>query len=311
MSVENSSVPSNVQAPSPEVSETSETSLSATPSVEGVVENKEASPSKQEIKNLKKQLKLKIDGKELVEEFDPNDDTYLTQQLQLAKVAQKRMQEKATLEKQVDYFMEELRKNPKKILSNPNIGIDIKKLAAEIIEEEIANSQKSPEQLKAEQLENELKAIKEEREREKTEFQKKELERLQEQAYERYDLQMTKALESSDLPKSPYIVKKMAEYMILGVQNGLDVTPEDVLPLVKSEISSDLKQMFAVMPDEVIENIVGKEVFTRIRKKNVAKAKTSAPPAPVKSQIKDTGQSSANNKPKEAQKKTFREFFGA
>ncbi len=127
--------------------------------------------------------------------------------------------------------------------------------------------------------------------------------------YERYDTLISKAIETSDLPKSPYVVKKIADYMLLGLNEGIDVSPEDVLPLVRDEIQNDLREMFAVMPDEVIEKIVGKDVFNRVRKKNVAKAKSA--PQPVKSAIKDTGAASkASASSSDAQKKTFRDFFG-
>jgi len=280
---------------------------------EEVVESKEEKPTKKETKaekELKKQikkLKLKVDGKELEEEFDLSDDEYLTKQIQLAKVAQKRMSEYATLEKEVRNFIEDLRKDPRKVLSDPNIGIDIKQLAASIIEDEITASKKSPEQLEKEKLENELKSLKEEREREKEEKKQLELERLQQQEHQRYDQLMTKALEKSDLPKSPYIVKKMANYMLLGLQQGLDVTPEDVLPLVREEMTNDLKEMFAVMPDEVIEALVGKDVITRIRKKNIAKAKAQ-PPVPVNKSIQDTGKQIEDKSA--AEKKSFKQFFG-
>lgn len=274
----------------------------------------QSAAAKKEAARIKK-LKLKVDGQELEEELpfeiDDNPETveYMTRQLQMSKAAQKRMGEHAQLQKEVKYFLEELRKNPRKILADPSIGIDVKQLAAQIIEEEIANSQKSPEQLEKERLEAELKSLQEEREREREETRQKEFERLQEIEYERYDNLMSKALETSDLPKSPYVVKKMADYMLLGLNEGIDVSPEDVLPLVREEIQNDLREMFAVMPDEVIEKIVGKEVFSRVRKKNVAKAK--AAPAPVKSAIKDTGASSkaaaSNNA---AEKKSFRDFFG-
>ncbi|NDG28325.1 MAG: hypothetical protein EB120_14255, partial [Proteobacteria bacterium] len=168
-------------------------------------------------------LKLKVDGREFDEELpfeieeDPEILEYLTKNLQMSKAAQKRMAEYAEYQKQVNSLVDKLRKNPRSVLSDPSIGVDLKKLAAEIIEEEIANSQKSPEQLEREKLEMELKALKEEREKEKETFRQKEFERLQEIEYERYDSLMTKALETSDLPKSPYVVKKMAEYMLLGL----------------------------------------------------------------------------------------------
>jgi hypothetical protein len=263
-----------------------------------------------------RKLKLKVDGQELEEELpfeiddNPEAIEYMTRQLQLSKAAQKRMAESSQLQKEVKYFLEELRKNPRKVLSDPTIGIDVKELAAQIIEEEISNAQKSPEQLEREKLESELRALQEEREQEREETRQREFARLQELEFERYDSLISNALDTSDLPKSPYVVKKIADYMLLGLNEGIDVSPQDVLPLVRDEIQSDLREMVTVMPDEVIEKIVGKDVFNRVRKKNLAKAK--ATPSPVRSSVKDTG---AAAKPADAskggaQKKSFRDFFG-
>lgn len=317
----NASASSATESSSIESSDSLESSQAAegleAAAAEGEAAQSEATQSaaaKKEAARIRK-LKLKVDGQELEEELpfeiddNPEAVEYMTRQLQMSKAAQKRMGEHAQLQKEVKYFLEELRKNPKKILADPSIGIDVKQLAAQIIEEEIANSQKSPEQLEKERLEAELRALQEEREQEREELRQKEFERLQEIEYERYDNLMSKALETSDLPKSPYVVKKMADYMLLGLNEGIDVSPEDVLPLVREEIQNDLREMFAVMPDEVIEKIVGKEVFNRVRKKNVAKAKSA--PTPVKSAIKDTGaKSSSAASSNSAEKKSFRDFFG-
>lgn len=264
---------------------------------------------KQELKKQMKKLKLKVDSKEEEIEFDPNDDEFLTREFQKSRAFQKRSQEYSTLEKNVRNFVEELRTNPRKILSDPNIGIDLKKLAAEVIEQEIANSQKSPEQLAKEKLEEELNNLKQEREKEKKELETREFERLQQQEMERYDISISRALQASDLPKTPYVIKKMADYMLIGLQEGMDVTPEDVVPLVRKEMQNDLKQMFAVLPDEVIESLVGKDVFTRIRKKSVNKAKSGGivPPQPISKAIKDVGGKPTEKK--EEKKVSFREFF--
>src|ERR1019366_8438204 len=187
----------------------------------------------------------------------PENVEWLTKNLQMSKAASKRMSEYSQLEKEVSQFLADLRKDPRKVLSDPNINVDVKKLAASIIEEEIANAQKSPDQLEREKFQKELQQLKDEREQEKKTYSEKELERLQQTEYERYDMQMTQALEKSDLPKSPYVIKKMADYMLLGLQNKIDVSPADVIPLVREEMTNDLKEMFAVMPDEVIESIIG------------------------------------------------------
>lgn len=272
-------------------------------------------PTQAEKKKIK-QLKIKVFGNEITEdlpfEIDENDTKaieYMRKQLQMAKASQKAMQDKSQLEKEVGSFLEELKKNPRKILSDPRVSVDLKKMAAEIIEEEIEQSKKSPEQIEKEKLEARLRELEEERKKEKEERDQLELERRTEASMIQYDQMMTKALEKSDLPKSPYVVKKMADYMLLGLNNDLDLKPEDVVPLVQEEIKNDLKEMFSVMPDEVIEALVGKEVFNRVRKKNVAKAKSATPPPPVKSQVKDTGIKSTPSSDKK-EVIDYKKFFG-
>jgi hypothetical protein len=116
---------------------------------------------------------------------------------------------------------------------------------------------------------------------------------------------MDKALEKSDLPKSAYVVKKMADYMLLGLEQNIEVTPEDVLPLVREEVLGDIREMIGSMPKEVIESLFGKDVLNVIRKKNVSQAKDK--PASINT-IKDTGVAVAKKEePKE--KQSFREFF--
>lgn len=304
--IENATPVASQESASEQAAENQETNLEASESTEtegaadasSITEEQKADAAKvkKEEKKLLRKLKLKVDGKEFDEELpfdipeDPKAIEYMQKQLQLSKAAQKRMAEHSQLQKEVASFIEELKKNPRKVLADPNIGVDIKALAAAVIEEEIANSQKSPEQLEKERLESRLKELEEERKKEKEDFEKREFERLQAQEYERYDTLMTKALETSGLPKTPYIVKKMADYMLLGLQDGQDVSPEDVIPLVREEMQKDLKEMFAVMPDEVIEQLVGKDVIGRIRKKSVAKVKEKGvPPTPVSKAIQDTG----------------------
>lgn len=257
-------------------------------------------------KNLKK-LKLKVDGQEIEQEFDMNDEEAIREELQMARVARKRMQEYSDLQKEVVRFVDDLKKNPRKALSNPNIGVDVKELAARIIEEEIAESRKSPEQIEREKLQLELQAMKEEREREKNEDNARQMTRLQEQEFERIDIQIDQALQTTDLPKEPYVVKKIAEYMLLGFQEGKDVTAADVLPLVREEILSDIRHLAEVLPEDALQEIFG-DVIKKVRKANVAKAKQKVAVGSVKSA--DIARKTTEAAPSTAKKKTFKEFFG-
>jgi hypothetical protein len=262
-----------------------------------------------EVKKIKK-LKLKFNGREFEEdlpfEVDESQVDWLTKQRQKAMLSDHKANEYSQLEREVGAFIQELRKNPRKALSNPAIGLDIKQFAADILQEEIEQAQKSPEQIKEEGLIRELEELKAEREREKEEMNSRELERLTEREYERYDNLMSSAIESSDLPKSPYVVKKMTEYLMMGIENGIDVEPKDIIPLIREEIQNDIQEMFQVMPAEVIEQILGKSNMEKLRKKRLSSAKA---PIPVKSSMRDVGAQKKEEK-KQEKKQTLKEFFG-
>jgi hypothetical protein len=271
--------------------------------------------SKPEQKRLR-QLLLKVDGEEETVDlpFDMPDDPkaveWMKRQLQMSKMSTRRAQEKSDLERDVSGFIEELRKNPRKALSNPNIGVDIKKLAAEIIEAEIEDSRKSPEQLRAEQLEAELKQLKEERENAKKEREQRDFEALQEKAAIEYDTMITEALESSKtLPKSPYTVAKMATYLKLALENNIDLKPSEIVPIIEEDIRNEITSMFSAMPAEIIEQVVGKDKLAQIRRTRVAAKRAEVPPTPFKGSVKDVAKPS-ESKEEVVEKKTFRQFFG-
>lgn len=295
--------------------EMSEAEQQAAQDAQDVLDDPKATAKeKEQARKTLKTLKIKYNGKEYEEQLPfeiPDDEKaveYMRRQLQLSKMAQVKAQEKAEIEKEIASFIQQLKSNPRAVLEDPALGINIQDLVAQYIEEQIENSKKTPEQLRAEQLERELKKLQEEREREREEMRQRELERLQQQEFERYDTLITNALEKSTLPKSPYVVKKVADYMLMGLQEGLDVSPEDVIPLVEEDIKNDIQQMFSVMPEEVVEKIIGNDVLGKLRKKRLAAAK---PPAPVKKAIPDTGKANVKNEEQPEQKKkvSYKDFF--
>lgn len=287
-----------------------------TDAVEAEVQAANPTATKAEVKKEAariKKFKLKVDGEETEESYNLDDEDFLTKQFQMAKVSQKRMQESAALRKQVqgiEQYLASAKGDPKKLrVMIRDMGGDERALAATIIDEEIANSQKSPEQLATEKLQTELQSLKDANLKKEQEYQAKEFERLQAQEYERYDVQIGKTLESAGVPKQPYVIKKMADYMLTALQHGVALTPDEIMPLVKEEMANDIREMLAVAPDEFVENLVGKDVLTRMRKKGLAAAKTKAP-MPVKSGIKDSGKLKEEAKDDSSKKVNFRNFFG-
>ena len=257
-----------------------------------------------------KEIKYKANGKDYTEalpfeiEDNPQHVEYLTKQFELSRAAQKAMQENSSVQKQVQALFNSLKGDTANTLKQ--MGIDPKEFAASIVEEEIKKSQMSPEQLERMELQQQVKKLENERKREQEEYQKRELEQRYKQDYERVENQMIQAIEKTDLPRSPYVVKKIADKMLVGVQNGVDLTPDEVMPLVREEILNDIKSLFEALPADAAENLIGKDFLNNIRKKNIAKAKQTG--ATAKSNIKDVSKAPTIAKDV-GPKQNYKDFF--
>lgn len=267
--------------------------------------------TKAEIKRLNK-LQLKVYGETVEEELpfdieeDPEVVEYLTKQLQLAKAAQRAMQENSSFQKQVQDFLGSFKKDTKAALLQ--MGIDPKEFAAQVIEEEIKKQQMSPEERERQELQEKIRKLEEERKMEKEELEKREYERLLQQEYEKVETQITSALETSGLPKSPYAVKKIADYLLVAAEKGVELSASDIAPIVREEIQREMRELIAALDEDAAEEFIGKEVLNKIRKKKLKQAKET--PASLKSQIKDIGQNSKINQDKSDEKISMKKFFG-
>lgn len=306
-----SEVIEGASAPTPAIE--ADTAAPVEAQAEEQVASAEEAP-KEELKKRIRQVKVKFGGKEMIEELpfeiddDPKTIEYMTKQIQMAKLAQSKSQEYSSLEKEVGAFLKQLKENPRKALANPNIGVDIKKLAAEILEEEITESNKTPEQIEKEKKERELEEKIAEIEKKEQEMKEREFQAMQEQALKHYDTMISEAIQTSDLPKSPYVVKKMADMMIQMIKNDIDVDPKELVPVVRQEIMKDVQDMFGAMPAEVIRQVLGKDVLGKLTKDNIAKVKQAKTPGTINSQIKDIG--TKKEAPKDEKKISYKEFFG-
>lgn len=268
----------------------------------------EAESKKTEIKSSKKKYSPKVNGRQRDIEFDPSNDEEVLKYLSKAMAADEKFEEAANLRKNVELLVSQLKSDPRGVLSHPELGIDLKKFAQDILNEEIEEMQKTPEQKELEQLRKELsdkdKKLKVEEEGKRA----AEMARLEEQAFKQFDDDITQALEKSSLPKSPYVVKRLADTMIEAVNLGFkDVTVFDILPIVEQQVSGELQKMFEMMPEDVMEQLIGKNNLGRLRKKRLS---TMKKPVETSGQVKETAKESkkeAKDSPKRDLK--MRDFF--
>lgn len=265
-------------------------------------------------------LKIKFNGKEIEEklpfEIDEEHSDWMRKQIQMSKLAASKGQEYSNLEKEtkalqadVQAFFQELKTNPKKALSNPMFGVDLKMFAAEILEDALEDEAKTPEQREKEKLQARLTELENERKKEKEDAENSKYQATLERAYERYDNALESTLtKNPDLPQTPYIVEKMTKYMAFMVEEGYEPDMEIIAEQVRNEMNSDIKHLLTILPVDKVEAILGQEVLGKLRKNRLDKAK-KAPPT-LKSQVKDVAAKPAKKEEKPAEKVTMRKFFG-
>lgn len=275
--------------------------------VAALAEKNPADLTPKEVKTLKK-YQLKVDGKNEDMEIDLSNDAEVIKHLQMSKVAQKRMQEASNMQKAAEEFITLLKTDPERVLNDPNIGVDLKQLAQRVINKQIEDAQKSPIELERDKAREELAAIKEKQTKDEKDRQTREMTRLQKENEEKVSSNIEAALKTSDLPKTPYTVRKMAEMMLLALQNNVDLSPADIVPIIRKQMQADIKELFGAASDDVLEEFVGKDRISSMRKKKVAQIK-SQPVAQTTGSVK-----SAGGKPAEAPAKpkiTLKQFLNS
>lgn len=257
--------------------------------VEASEEVEESEPSEEEKKKAEKKeakkkaeakaWKLKVGGKEV----EIKDEQELLKRAQMGYAADEKWQEAAKIRKDMEAFVQALQSDPTSVLEQ--MGFDVDALAEQRIQQRIEEMSKSPEQLEREKLQKEIEKLRKEREQEQETMRSKEMERMQQQYAMQIENDISQALDSNKaLPKSPYVVKRIADSLLLAMNNGYhDVTVTDVLPIVESQIRSEIQEMFSAMPEELVEAVIGKDVLNKVRKSRIKKT------VPTKPKVEATG----------------------
>lgn len=265
--------------------------------------------SKSQAQELKKKLKLKVDGEEFEEELDFNDEEGLKKHLQKSKAFDKRVREFSGYQSQVESLLEQLQKDPDSVLEK--MGIDLDKRAEERLARKIEEMKKSPEQLEKEKMSKELEDLRQEKKKIEEAKQKAEQEQLRQKHAQEFESDLISALEDqkSILPKkNAWVLQRVAQTMMLAIQNGYEgVKVKDVIPLVEKQWKEELASYFDGSPEDMIEMLVGKNNLDRYRKKKMG---TRKPTVTAKQAAQDTGaKKSQEDEDSPRPKKKFRDFF--
>lgn len=253
-----------------------------------------------------KKLQLKVNGKVIEKEVDLGDEDFLRNQFQLAEVSKQSMQKAAEQEKLFKQILEGGRKDPMRFIQEA-FGLDPDELAALHIEKKIEHLKKSPEVLEKERIQAELQAAREEAKRLKEEKEAAEMTKLQQETMSSLKEEISTAIKAhTKLPDTKYVQQKMAQALMWAEDNGFEgATAEDVAPLVEAEMRKEMNELYDMMPEELIEAMIGRKNIDRLRKSKIAKAKD----IPSANAVKPTSVQKVEDNKKPAERINAKDFW--
>jgi len=233
----------------------------------------EEGATEEEVKDMIREFELKVNGKKKKVSIDLNDEKDLVRRLQMAEAGQEAMQSKKELEKMITQELMRAKQNPWDFLQE--LGLNPDDLAEQRLTEKVEQLQKSPEQIERENLQRELEKARAELKKQQTAAEEAKTLQLQQEASAQLEQEMMEALEKhKNLPKTRKTMRRIADAMLWAMENGYeDVAVEDVIPAVEAEIKQEFNEFIAELPDEMMENYIGKKNLDRLRKKRLAEMK--------------------------------------
>ncbi len=280
-------VPAATPAPAPVVPGTTETpkpiegnpngstpapESAAKPPAGGEVEGvkKEENPA-----NPDKPYKVKVEGKEYNMSLD-DLQRYASKGIGL----EKKLQAASRKGDQADKFFQLLKENPMAILTNPNIGLDFKKLAQEFLLAEIEKEKLSPEQRELLETKELLKAAEMDKKTAQEKIEKSRMDALVQHHSEQIEKDITTTLETSGLPKTRSTVKRIAYYMEQGLTRGVPLQAKDVVDLVRADYQREILELFSTADGDTMSKMLGDPIIKKLMDAQLKKINGGQTPPP-------------------------------
>lgn len=238
------------------------------------------------------------------EEREEVDEETLIKYAQKSRGADKVFQSSSAQRKEVENILQLLKTDFPKVALNKALGHDPKALIGGLIKQAIADGYDAkeikalvqdqmyewiqeenmdPKERENRDLKRRLEVIENEK-KEAEEVQKKaSFEKMTQEAYQRFDTDITEVLKTSGLPKTSFTVKRMAyyldqayklkqEYAVAGTEMR-DPKATDVIAYVRKDYEDSIKELYGQADVETLMKLLGEENISKIRKHDVEQFK--------------------------------------
>ena len=238
----------------------------------------EKDQAEKEEKPTPKVVKLKVNGKEV--EHDLSDEAKTTELVQRGLSATETWQEAAKVRKQASELVQSLKTNPRAILESPQLGIDLKALAEEVLLEEYELEGMSEAEreykLKTRQIEKD-KA--EQAKQQQIQAQKQQQEKIQ-QARQALNKNIADSLTSTKMPVNAHTLSQVTQVLKQMHAAGAQPDVQQAVSFVREKHLEEERARFSSLsPDELID-MIGADNYERIREHKLSQIKEQPKPKP-------------------------------
>lgn len=235
-----------------------------------------------------RRLKVKVDNEEM-----ELDEAEVVKGYQRAQAANKRFEEASKLKKQSEAFLEQLQKDPFKLLADPRLGVNAREAAEKFILEQLENEMLSPEEVAARKEKAELEQYRKDKENLKKQQQEEKANQVKQKYVEDYTKQFQGALEKVNIPKTPETIKRMAQYLQASIKGGYETPISDIAEMVREDYINEQKSIVSNLSGQDLISYFGEDVAKKIRQSDLGRLQNnlvSNVPLAKQSQPKKTEQ---------------------
>ena len=236
----------------------------------------QAKPTQEQIKQIEKNIqkfKLKVDGEEIEADLDLNDREAIIKELQMSRVAKKRMAEAQESKRKV-YEIAQLLENPTELLKRHPKGYET---AEQLLLEKLQNEMMSPEEKKLRDYEQKIKKYEEQERLLKKQQEHEQQKALEHKHAEHYQKVIIEALDKSGLPKTPEMAKRAAYLLQKNLELGLDLDANDLVGELKADVVQMIKSLTNNAEIGQLLELLGQDIPKKIRKHDIENLKKKQP----------------------------------
>jgi GrpB-like predicted nucleotidyltransferase (UPF0157 family) len=238
-----------------------------------------------EAKETKAQEKRRYKVKDGDEELEVDEDE-VVKGYQRARSANKRFEEAAAKTKQVEQVIRALSENPLAVLERVAGGdkTRLRTMFEDYLKQEYAMEMVPEDQRKYMELEAKLARYEEQEQTAQQKAQEEAFNKKKAQSFDNYAKKFTQALQIADVPKSPFVVKRMAEYEKQAREGGYELSAQELGELVAEDFEKERRPSLSGMEGDRLLKHLGDDVVKKVLQAAVQRAKPRIAAAPASGQ---------------------------